>query len=152
MFYESDVERTIIESLVELGYSYVGDDNEWVQERKLSDFINEQVLMTQLAKINKGVNPLKVKGKTATVKASKVKKKNQKLAVSKVIKFTKKGQGKKVYKLVSAKKGGKNFKKYFTVNKKNGKLTVKKGLKKKGSSGRTCKIQAETRSSKAVGS
>lgn len=56
MFYESDVERTIIESLVELGYSYVGDDNEWLQERKLSDFINEQVLMTQLIKINKGVN------------------------------------------------------------------------------------------------
>ena len=56
MFYESDVERAIIESLVELGYSYVGDDNEWVQERKLSDFINEQVLMTQLVKINKGVS------------------------------------------------------------------------------------------------
>ena len=56
MFYESDVERAIIESLAELGYSYVGDDNEWVQERKLSDFINEQVLMTQLVKINKGVS------------------------------------------------------------------------------------------------
>ena len=79
--------------------------------------------ITRTFKINKGVNPLKVKGKTATVKASKVKKKNQKLAVSKVIKFTKKGQGKLTYKKL---KGNKKI----LVNKKTGKITVKKGLKK----------------------
>jgi type I restriction enzyme R subunit len=56
MFYESDIEKTIIESLIEIGYEYVNDDNEWVQERKLSDFINEQLLLKQLIKINKDVN------------------------------------------------------------------------------------------------
>ena len=81
-------------------------------------------------KITKGTNTLKVKGKKATVKYKKLKKKNQSLKVSKVIKVTKKGQGKLTYQLVSAKKGSKNFKKKFSINKKNGKVTVKKGLKK----------------------
>ena len=75
-------------------------------------------------------NPLKVKGKTVTVKYSKLKKKTQYLPVSKVIKFTKKGKGTIRYSLTSAKKGKKSFKKYFKVNSKTGKLTVKKGLKK----------------------
>ena len=80
--------------------------------------------------ITKGANKLAVKGKTATVKYKKLKKKNQTLKVSKVIKVTKKGQGKLSYQLVSAKKGSKNFKKKFSINKKTGKVTVKKGLKK----------------------
>ena len=73
--------------------------------------------------INKAANPLKIKAKTATVKFSKVKKKNQKLAVTKVIKFTNKGQGSKTY----VKKSGN---KKITIAKKTGKVTVKKGLKK----------------------
>ena len=68
-------------------------------------------------------NTMKVSGKTAKVKYSKLKKKSQTLAVSKVIKFSKKGQGTKAYKKV---KGNKKI----TINKKNGKVTVKKGLKK----------------------
>ncbi len=81
-------------------------------------------------KISKASNPLKVKGKTATVKYSKLKKADQTLAVTKVIKFTKDAKDKKVYTLSSAKKGSKDFKKYFKVNKTSGKVTVKKGLKK----------------------
>lgn len=68
-------------------------------------------------------NTLAAKGKTASIKYSKLKKKNQTLAVSKVIKFTDKGKGTKSY----AKKSGN---KKITINKKTGKVTVKKGLKK----------------------
>ena len=86
-------------------------------------------------------NPLKVKGKTATVKYSKLKKRSQILKVSSVIKTIKKGKGKMSYKYVSAKKGKKSFKKYFKVNKKNGRVTVKKGLKK-GTYKVTVKVRA----------
>ena len=86
--------------------------------------------ITKKFTISKAANPLTVKAKTATVKFSKLKKKNQTLKVGKVITFTKKGQGTTTYTLSSAKKGKKNFKKYFTVNKKNGNVTVKKKLKK----------------------
>jgi type I restriction enzyme R subunit len=48
MFYESDVERTIIELLQDKGYSYIDDANNWVVERQLSDFINEELLLQQL--------------------------------------------------------------------------------------------------------
>ena len=72
---------------------------------------------------DKRTNPLAVKGKTASVRFSRLKKRNQALAVSKVIKFTRKGQGKVTY----AKSSGN---KKITINKKTGKVTVKKGLKK----------------------
>lgn len=75
-------------------------------------------------------NPLSVKGKTVTVKYSKLKKKAQTLKASKLYKFTNKGKGTKTYTLSSAKKAKKSFKKYFTVDKKTGKIKVKKGLKK----------------------
>ena len=55
MFYESDVERAIIELLQEKGYSYIDDTNNWVVERELSDFINEELLLQQLTIINKGI-------------------------------------------------------------------------------------------------
>lgn len=67
---------------------------------------------------------LSVKGKTATVKYSKVKKKNQVLAVSKVLTFVDKGQGKLTYAKVSG-----NSK--ILINKTTGAITVKKKLKKK---------------------
>ena len=41
MFYESDVEKTIIEQLQDISYSYMDDSNSWVQDRDLSAFINE---------------------------------------------------------------------------------------------------------------
>ena len=80
--------------------------------------------------INKAANPLKISPKTATVKYSKLKKKNQTLAVNKVIKFTKDAKDKKTYTLSSAKKDSKSFKKYFKINKTTGKVTIKKDLKK----------------------
>lgn len=55
MFYESDVERTIIELLIDKGYSYIDDTNNWGIERQLSDFINDELLLQQLAIINTGV-------------------------------------------------------------------------------------------------
>ncbi len=76
------------------------------------------------------VNPLAVKGRTATVKSSKLKKTAQKLAVSKVITFTREAGDKKTYSLSSAKKGSRSFKKYFRISRTTGKVTVKKGLKK----------------------
>lgn len=80
--------------------------------------------------IKKAANPLKVKGRTVTIKRKALKKKARTLKVSKVIKFTKKGRGTMSYRLVSAKKGGKSYRKYFKVNAKTGKVTVKKKLKK----------------------
>ena len=73
--------------------------------------------------VNKAVNPLKIKAKTAKVKFSKLKKKTQKLKVTKVVKFAKKGIGTLTYKKV---KGNKKI----TINKKTGKVTIKKRLKK----------------------
>ena len=55
MFYENDVERTIIELLQDKGYSYIDNTNNWVVKRQLSDFINEELLLQQLTIINKGV-------------------------------------------------------------------------------------------------
>ena len=78
--------------------------------------------ITRKFQIYKAANPLKVKGKTATVRRSKVKKKSQILKVSRVIKTTRKGKGKVTY---QKEKGNSKI----TVAK-NGKVTVKKGLKK----------------------
>ena len=85
------------------------------------DSISKTFAITKGAQ--KAKNTLDVKGKTATIKYSKLKKKNQTLKVSKVIKTTDKGQGTVTYK----KKSGN---KKITINKKSGKITVKKGLKK----------------------
>ncbi len=73
-------------------------------------------------KIKKAKNPLSVKGRTANVKLSKLKKKDQTVKASDVIKVTRKGKGKLTY----TKKSGN---KKITINKKSGKVTVKKGLK-----------------------
>ena len=80
--------------------------------------------------VEKLANTLSVRGKTPTVRFSKLKKKTQYLPVSKTIRFVNKGQGTKKYSLYSAKKGKKSFKKKFKINAATGKLTVKKGLKK----------------------
>ena len=73
--------------------------------------------------VKKSANPLSVEGKTATVKYSKLKNKNQTLRAANVIKFVKAGQGALTYAKVSGNKG-------ITINKKIGKVTVNKGLKK----------------------
>ena len=79
--------------------------------------------ITRTFTITKRTNPLAAKGKKATVRFKKIKKKNQKLAVSKVIRYTSKGMGTVTYVKSSGNKK-------ITVNKKTGKVTVKKGLKK----------------------
>ena len=71
-------------------------------------------------------NPLSIKGKTVTVKYSKLKMKKQVIKAKKAITVSK-AKGKVTYKLASVKKA--RFKKYFTVSS-TGKITVKKGLKK----------------------
>ena len=86
--------------------------------------------ITKTFKIVKAANPLKVKGKKASVNYGKLTKSAQTLKVAKVIKFTKQIKDKKTYKLSSAKKGKKSFKEYFKIHKTTGKVTVKKGLAK----------------------
>lgn len=73
-------------------------------------------------KIIKAKNPLTVKGKTVTVKYSKLKKKNQTLKRKTVI-YMAKNQGKVTYVKASGNKK-------ITISKTTGSVTVKKGLKK----------------------
>ena len=101
--------------------------NDFLDPEEINALLHS-VIMVKLEK--KSANTLKLKAKTATVKYSKLKKKNKKLAASKVIQFASMGQGKLAYKMASAKKGKKSFKSYFSINEKTGKVTVKKGLTK----------------------
>lgn len=84
--------------------------------------------------IVKASNMLSVKGKTATVKYKKLKKKAQALKVTAVIKFANRGQGTLSYAKVSGNKK-------IVINKKSGKVTLKKGLKK-GTYKVTVKVKA----------
>lgn len=83
--------------------------------------------LTNIAKLAKKANTLKVKPKTVKVKYKKLKKKAQKVKVKKAMSVSK-AQGKVTYKLMSVKKA--KFKKYFKVNAKTGKITVRKKLRK----------------------
>lgn len=71
----------------------------------------------------KDANTLSVAGKTAKVKKSKVRKKNQNLAVSKVIRIRNRGQGTLSYRKLSGNKK-------IVINARTGKVTVKKKIKK----------------------
>ncbi len=73
--------------------------------------------------INKAKNPIKATGKTATVKYSKLKKKDQTIKRSKIISISKK-KGKVTYKKIKG-----NAK--ISIDEKTGKITLQKGLKKK---------------------
>ena len=84
--------------------------------------------------IKKATNLLKVKGKTAAVKYSALKKKNQSVGVTRVVAFKNKGQGAKTYTKASGNKK-------IIISKKTGKVTVKKGLKK-GTYKVTVKVKA----------
>lgn len=53
---EHELEMTIIELLKEKGYTYIGSDDYWVEDRKLNEFIIEDDLRDSLEKINKGVS------------------------------------------------------------------------------------------------
>ena len=74
------------------------------------------------AKLEKKANTLSVKGKTATVKYSKLKKSNQSISKDKALTVSK-AQGKVTFSKTSGNKK-------ITINKTSGKITVKKGLKK----------------------
>ena len=76
----------------------------------------------KIAKLPKKENTLNVKAKTAALKYSKLKKKNQTISVKKVLSITK-AQGTLTYTKSSGNKK-------ITIDKKTGKVTVKKGLKK----------------------
>ncbi len=79
----------------------------------------------------KKANTLTAKGKTISLKAKDVKKKNKKFKASKAY-TVKNAEGTLSYKLKTAKniKDKKNYKKKFAVDSKSGQITVKKGLKK----------------------
>ena len=103
--------------------SYAGNTNAGTATVKVTgagDYTGEA---TGSFAIAKAVNPLSIKGKTASVKLANLNKKTQRLDVSKVITFTKKGVG-----TMSYKKTGGSTK--IVVNKKTGQIQVKKGLKK----------------------
>ena len=73
----------------------------------------------------KSDNTLSVRGKTAKVKYSKLRRKKQTLTVGKVITFTNRGQGTLTYVKVSGSKK-------ISISKTTGKVTIKKkGLKKR---------------------
>jgi len=88
-------------------------------------------IAAEKAKKNKKVNTLTVKGKTAKIKYSKLKKKKQTIVRSKLITVSK-AQGKVTYKKVSvgSKTINKKYGKKISINAKTGKVTVGKGLKK----------------------
>lgn len=53
---EHALEMTIIEMFKEKHYEYVDENNDWVINRQLNDFIMEDELLESLSRINKGVN------------------------------------------------------------------------------------------------
>lgn len=53
---EMHVEETILSLLEEQGYELLSDNDSWVINRKLSDFINDELLLSQLKKINKNAS------------------------------------------------------------------------------------------------
>ena len=54
-FTESSLEIAVIEQLVELGYDYAIDTDQWCLSRPLDAFINEELLLGRLMAINPGV-------------------------------------------------------------------------------------------------
>ena len=53
MRFESMVEETIISYLQKLNYELIDDNDLWLQNRSLDEFINEELLLDCLSKINK---------------------------------------------------------------------------------------------------
>ncbi|MEA4162720.1 type I restriction endonuclease subunit R [Mycoplasma sp. 4404] len=53
MFNEATIENSIIELLEKNGFEFLNFDDSWLSERKLDEFINKEVLLNSLIKINK---------------------------------------------------------------------------------------------------
>lgn len=66
--YEMAIEETVIDLLQKEGYELIADDDFWVVNRKLSDFINDELLLAQLKKINKDVREELLIETIATIK------------------------------------------------------------------------------------
>jgi len=102
--------------------TYTGTKENW---NSVSIGSGNESLVNANMQFAKSDNTLSVKGKTAKVKYSKLRKKKQTLTVGKVIAFTNRGQGTLTYIKVSGSKK-------VSINKTTGKVTIKKkGLKKK---------------------
>lgn len=102
--------------------NYGGKNEEW---NNISFGSGNDSLTNASIQYQKADNTFAVKGKTATVKYKKLKKKAQTLSVSKVITFKNRGQGTLTYAKVSGSSK-------IRINKTTGKITIKKkGLKKK---------------------
>jgi hypothetical protein len=102
--------------------AFVGTKEKW---DSISIGSGNDSLINATMQFAKSDNTLSVKGKTAKVKYSKLRKKKQTLTVGKVIAFTNRGQGTLTYIKVSGSKK-------VSINKTTGKVTIKKkGLKKK---------------------
>ena len=66
--YEMTIEETVIDLLQKEGYELIADDDFWVINRKLSDFINDELLLAQLKKINNNVREELLIETIATIK------------------------------------------------------------------------------------
>lgn len=103
--------------------TYGGTKEKWNSDVSIGS--NNDALNNASIQYQKADNTFKVKGKTATVKYKKLKKKTQTLSVFKVLTFTNRGQGTLTYAKVSGSSK-------ISINKTTGKITIKKkGLKKK---------------------
>ena len=47
-FNENDLELTIIDNFLKKGYDYANNTDPWFSERKLNEFINTDLLLSQL--------------------------------------------------------------------------------------------------------
>lgn len=52
MVYESDIEEAIIQLLIKQNYEFINADDNWISSRNLDDFINKDLLISCLSKIN----------------------------------------------------------------------------------------------------
>lgn len=94
----------------------------------ISDYANKQAFYSSLTFVmDKSANTLTAKGKTATIKYSKLRKKTQYIIKTKAYAISK-PQGTVTYTKVSV--SSKKYAKKFLVNKTTGKITVKKGVRK----------------------
>ena len=54
-FNENDLELTIIDNFLKKGYDYANNTDPWFSERKLNEFVNTDLLLSQLRVLNSGV-------------------------------------------------------------------------------------------------
>lgn len=99
---------------------YDGGRSKW---KKVHIGKNNEYLTNATIHYTKKVNTLKIKGKTANIKYSIVKKMTKTVPVSAVLLITNKGKGTKTFKKISGNKK-------ITIDKKTGGVTIEKGLKK----------------------